>query len=154
MDGIRAMQEQLPRTRKLCGRFEATKKGKTSPASGLLQLIVPGEADDLPSLPFVGAPLTLCFGLVLQFALRGSGFAAGFALRVFGELLLRQRGGNTPVTQVAHRNDIFFITPADAQTIPLFKAAAGFDPVTVDLDFTAFDSFTGECAGLEEPRGP
>lgn len=122
--------------------------------SGLLQLVVPGEADDLPSLAFVGAALALCFGLVLQLALLSSSFAAGLAVRVFGEFLLRQRGGNAPVAQVAHRNDIFFIAPADTQTIALFKAAAGFDPVTVDPDFAAFNCFTGQGAGLEESRRP
>jgi hypothetical protein len=120
----------------------------------LLQLVVPGEADDLPSLPFVGPALALCFGLVLQLALLSSGFAAGFAVRIFGEFLLRQRGGNAPVTQVAHRNDIFFITPAYAQAIPQFEAAAGFDPVAADLDFATFDGFAGKCAGLEKPRRP
>jgi len=112
------------------------------------------ETDNLPSLSFIGTALAICFRPVIQAALLGSCFAAGFAIRIFGEFLLRQRGGNTTVAQVLHRDQVFFFTTPDGQAIPLFQAAAGFDPVTIDLDFAAFDGFTGKCAGLEEPRCP
>ncbi len=112
------------------------------------------ETDNLPSLSFVGAALTIRLRLVIQAALLGSCFAAGFAFGIFGEFLLRQRGGNTTVAQVLYRDQVFFITTPDGQAIPFFQAAAGFDPVAIDLDFAAFDGFTGKCAGLEEPRCP
>jgi hypothetical protein len=112
------------------------------------------ETDNLPSLPFIGTALTVSPRRVIQPALLGSGFAAGFAVRVFGEFLLRQRGGNTTVAEVLYRDQVFFFTTPDGQAIPFFHAAARFDPVAIDLDFAAFDGITGKRAGLEEPRCP
>ncbi len=117
-------------------------------------LFVSCETDDLPSLSFVGSALTIGPCFVIQAALLGSGFTAGFACGVFGVFLLRQRGGNTTLAQVLYCNQIFFFTTPDGQAIPFFQAAAGFDPVAIDLDFAAFDGFTGKRAGLEEPRCP
>ncbi len=94
------------------------------------------------------------FCLVIEAALLGSGFAAGFTVGVFGEFFLRQGGGNTAVAQILYGNEILLFAPPDGQNIPLFKVAAGLDPVAVELDFAAFDGITGERAGLEEPRGP
>jgi hypothetical protein len=112
------------------------------------------ETDYLPSLSLVGTALTIRLRPVIQPALLGSCFAAGFAIRVFGEFPLRQRGGNTTVAQVMYRDQVFFFTTPDGQVIPFFQAAAGFDPVAIDLDFATFDGITGKCAGLEEPRCP
>ena len=108
----------------------------------------------MPSLSFVGSALTIGSCFVIQAALLGSGFAAGFACGVFGEFLLRQRGGNTALAQVLYCNQVSFFTTPDGQAIPFFQAAAGFDPVAIDLDFAAFNGFTGKRAGPEEPRCP
>jgi hypothetical protein len=83
-----------------------------------------------------------------------NGFTAGFAVRVLGKFLLRQRGGNTTLAQILYRDQVFFFTTPDGQAIPFFQAAAGFDPVAIDLDFAAFNGFAGKCAGFEEPRCP
>ncbi len=112
------------------------------------------ETDNLPSLPFIGTALTIRPRPVVQLSLLSSSLAAGFAIRVFGEFLLRQRGGNTTVAQVLYRDQVFFITTPDGQAISFFQAAAGFDPVAIDLDFAAFNGFPGKRAGPEEPRGP
>jgi hypothetical protein len=53
-----------------------------------------------------------------------------------------------------YRDQVFFIATTDSQAIPFFQAAAGFDPVAIDLDFATLDGFTGEGAGFEEPRCP
>jgi hypothetical protein len=116
--------------------------------------LVSRETDNLPSLPFIGTALTVRPRPVVQLALFSSGFTAGFAVRVLGEFLLRQRGGNTTFTQVLYRDQVFFFTTPDGQAIPFFEAAARFDPVAIDLDFAAFNGFTGKRAGPEEPRGP
>ena len=120
----------------------------------LLSSFVSRETDNLPSLPFIWTALTVGPRPVIQPALLGSCFAAGFAVRVFGKFLLRQRGGNTTVAEVLYRDQVFFITTPDGQAIPFFQAAARFDPVAIDPDLAAFDGFTGQCAGLEEPRCP
>ena len=104
----------------------------------------------MPSLPFIGTALTVCPRLVVQLALLSSCFAAGFAIRVFGEFLLRQRGGNTTFAQVLYRDQVFFFTTPDGQAIPLFQAAAGFDPVAIDLDLSAFNGFPGQRGGPGE----
>ena len=105
--------------------------------------LVSCETDDLPSLSFIGTALTIRLRLVIQAALLGSCFAAGFAGRVFGKFLLRQCGGNTTVAKVLYRDQVFFFTTPDGQAIPSFQAAARFDPVAIKLDFAPFDSFTG-----------
>ena len=115
---------------------------------------VSGETDDLPSLPFIGTALAIRLRFVIQAALLGSCFAAVFAGRVFGEFLLRQGGGNTPLAQLLYRDQVFFFTTPDGQAIPLFQAAARFHPVTVEPDFATFDGFTGQCACFEEPCCP
>ena len=115
---------------------------------------VSGETDDLPSLSLIGTALAIRLRLVIQAALLGGCFAAGFAGRVFGEFLLRQRRGNSTVAQVLYREQIFFFASPDGQAIALFETAAGFDPVAIDLDFAAFDGLTGQCAGFEEPCCP
>jgi hypothetical protein len=116
--------------------------------------LVSCESDNLPSLPFIGTALTVRPRLVIQLALLGSGFAAGFAVRILSEFFLRQGGGNTTIAQVLYRNQVFLFTAPDGQAIPFFQAAAGFYPVAIDLDLAAFDGFTGKRAGLEEPRCP
>ncbi len=112
------------------------------------------ETDDLPSLSFIGTALTIRLRLDIQAALLGSCFAAGFANRVFDEFLSRQGGGNTTFAQVLYSDQVFLFTPPDGQAIPLFQAAARFDPVAIELDFAAFDGFTGKSAGFEEPCCP
>jgi hypothetical protein len=115
---------------------------------------VPGETDNLSSLPFVWTALTIRPRPVVQLALLSSSFSAGFAIRIFDEFLLRQRGGNTTLAEVLNRDQVFFFTTPDGQAIPFFQAASRFDPVAIDLDFAAFNGFTRKRAGLEEPRCP
>lgn len=117
-------------------------------------LFVSGETDNLSSLPFVGTALAIRLRLVIQAALLGNCFAPGFAGRVFGEFLLRQRRGNSTVAQVLYREQVFFFASPDGQAISLFETAARFDPVAIDLDFTAFYRFPRQSAGFEEPCGP
>ena len=116
--------------------------------------LVSCETDNLPSLPFIGTALTIRPCLVIESTLLGSCFSAGFAIRVFSEFFLRQRGGNTALAQVLYRDQVFFFTTPDGQAIPFFQATAGFNPVALDPDFATFDGFTGNGAGLEEPRCP
>lgn len=86
--------------------------------------------------------------------LLGSCFTVGDTIRIFGEFFLCQSGGNTALTKVLYRNAEFLFTTPDDQLIPFFKAAAGLDPLTAQLDLTAFHGFAGKRAGPEEPRGP
>jgi hypothetical protein len=105
-------------------------------------------------LTFIGSALMVRSCPVIQFPLLGYCLAAGYAIGVFGEFFLRQGSGNTTIAEVLYRDPVFFVTTPDGQVIPFFQAAAGFDPLAVDLDFATFDGFTGQGAGFEEPRRP
>jgi len=113
-----------------------------------------GELNDLSPLTLVRAALAFGPGLVVSLALFRRSLAAGLAVRVFLVFLLRQRGRDAPVTEISDSNPVFVLTAPDGQTITAFQCAAGFDPVPVQLNLTAFYSFTRQCTGFEKPRRP
>jgi hypothetical protein len=113
-----------------------------------------GELNDLSPLTLVRTALALRPGLVLGFALFRSGLTSCFTVRVFLVFFLRQRGGDTAVTEIHDGDQEIILTAPDSQAVAGLQRAPGLDAMPVELNLAAFNGFAGERAGFEKPCGP